>query len=478
MGKILKFFFLSVPLISSLFVYPQIIVQKQLKLSGLFSDHMVLQQRSKVNFWGESDRGQKIKITSSWGGRVSATADAQGRWKVKLLTPKAGGPYIIDIKTAESDIEIKDVLIGEVWLASGQSNMDIPLKGWPPGDTIQNSAQEISKADYPDIRFLKVPFNTSATPLDSAGGKWIAASPETAGNFSATAYFYALKLHQQLRVPIGIVQSSIGGTPAEAWTSKDYLEKMGDFNEAIDRLKKRANKSPPDSNSPTVLFNAMISPLIPYTVKGVIWYQGESNVGRAEQYKRLFPLMIADWRTKWGRELPFYFVQIAPFLYSAADQKGQSQKLRDAQRYALKLPKTGMVTTLDIGYLKTAHPPYKKEVGYRLARFALANDYGQNLIASGPVYKKTIISGNKLIIKFRSVGSGLATSTQGLFNFEIAGADSVYFPAQAKIINNKIVVSRASIIHPMYVRYAWTDSSTATLFNKEGLAAGTFTSEK
>lgn len=637
--------------------------KKQLKLCRLFSDHMVLQQQAKVDFWGQARPGQEIRISASWSKQVSTRADANGHWKIKIATPKAGGPYTINIKTAESNIVIKDVLIGEVWLASGQSNMDLPLKGWPPENTVLNSKQEIAQANYPDIRLLNVPFNVSATPIDSIGGKWLPASPETAGNFSAAAYFYARKLYQELHVPIGIIQSSIGGTPAEAWTSKAYLKKIGDFDKKLEGLDKfgnstdnwfkkwptrevpktnkqwenisfadlaaakpgfddskwttiklpgrfdqlnqgefdgaiwlrkefiveditadyilkigaiddmdatyingkkigglagqRAANAPremvipksllvkgkniiairaidtggpgsvsgqmtisnnsgadisiagnwksqvvaeiyngkfyvydlqtdiskrPDiaqlnSNSPTVLFNAMINPLIPYTIKGVIWYQGESNVGRADQYKRLFPLMIEDWRDKWGYQFPFYYVQLAPFLYSAPDQKEQSQKLRDAQRYALRLPKTGMVSTLDIGYLKTAHPPHKQEVGDRLAKFALANDYGKKMVASGPLYKKVSASGNKLIIEFESVGSGLAASDKGLFGFEIAGADKMYVAAQAKIVDNKVVVSSPSVAAPVYVRYAWSDGSAASLFNKEGLPASTFTSE-
>ena len=454
--------------------------KKALKVCNLFSDHMVLQQQEKVSFWGQANPGEKLTVSASWGKNASTNADAAGNWKVKLLAPKAGGPYTINIKTKDSNIIIKDVLVGEVWLASGQSNMDIPLKGWPPGDTILNSKLEISKASYPNIRLLKVPFGISTTPLDSIGGKWNATSPETAGDFSATAYFFARKLYQELHVPIGIIQSSIGGTPAEAWTSRGYLEKVGDFNATIAEQEKPQNKTDKpkiNSNSPTVLFNAMINPLIPYTIKGVIWYQGESNVGRAEQYKRLFPNMIEDWRNKWGYQFPFYFVQLAPYIYKDPKQTEQSQKLRDAQRYGLKLPKTGMVSTLDIGYLKTAHPPNKQEVGNRLARFALANDYGKNLVVSGPLYKKVVASGKELIVDFDYVGSGLLASDKGLTNFEIAGADKVYVPAQAKIVNNKVVVSSPSVAAPVYVRYAWSDSSAATLFNKEGLPASTFTSE-
>ena len=638
--------------------------KKQLKLGSLFSDHMVLQQQAKADFWGQAAPGQQITISSTWSKPASAFAKADGKWKIKLPTPKAGGPYAVTIKTADSNIAIKDVLIGEVWLASGQSNMDIPLKGWPPGDTIFSSKQEIARANYPNIRLLKVPFNISATPIDSIRGEWLPASPETAGDFSATAYFYARKLYQELHVPIGIIQSSIGGTPAEAWTSKGYLAKLGDFDKKMEGLEKLQNSTEnwfkkwparelpktdeqwknisftdlaaakpafddskwttiqlpgrfdqlnggefdgamwlrkefiveditadyilkigaiddmdatyingkkigglagqraanaqremvipkslivkgknviairaidtggpgsisgqmtisnnsggdisiegswksqviaeiyngkfyvynlqtdiskrPDiaqlnSNSPTVLFNAMINPLIPYTIRGVIWYQGESNVGRAEQYKRLFPLMIEDWRDKWGYQFPFYYVQLAPFLYSAPDQKEQSQKLRDAQRYALKLPKTGMVSTLDIGYLITAQPPYKQQVGDRLARFALANDYGKKMVASGPLYKKVSASGNELIVEFEGVGTGLAASDKGLFGFEIAGADKKYVVAQAKIVGNKVVVSSPSVGAPAYVRYAWSDSSAASLFNKEGLPASTFTSQE
>lgn len=451
-------------------------VKGKLWLPCVFSDHMVLQQQKKVDFWGQGTPGQMLTITGSWGKQVNTVADDNGHWKAKLSTPKAGGPFTIGIKNIDSSIVISDVLIGEVWLASGQSNMDIPVKGWPPGDTILNSKQEIDNANYPEIRLLKIPFGISVTPKDSAGGKWNIASPQTAGDFSATAYFYARKLQQELHVPIGIIQSSIGGTPAEAWTSKEYLQKLGDFDKAIEAQEQ--DKLRINSNSPAVLFNAMINPLVPYTIKGIIWYQGESNVGRAEQYKRLFPLMIQDWRSKWGSELPFYFVQIAPFLYSAADQKEQSQKLRDAQRYALKLPKTGMVSTLDIGYLKTAHPPYKQEVGNRLTRFALANEYGKKNFTSGPLFKKARVAGNELIIEFEFVGRGLVALPAGLNNFEIAGADKVYVKAQAKIVNNKVVVSNPTVAAPLFVRYAWSDSSSATLFNKEGLPAATFTSEK
>jgi sialate O-acetylesterase len=446
---------------------------EKLSVSALFSDHMVLQQKSKVNVWGKCAPGKELTVSANWGKKVSTTADANGNWRLILKTPVAGGPYVITIKNADTTIFINDILVGEVWLASGQSNMDIPLKGWPPGDTILNSKQEIENADHPQIRFFKVPFRVAAIPSDNVTAVWSIISPQTAGIFSATAYFYARRLQQILHVPVGIVQSSIGGTPAEAWTSRSSLEKLGDF-----KILGGLGNAKLNSNTPTVLFNAMINPLIPFTFRGVIWYQGESNVGRAEQYKRLFPAMIRDWRDKWGRELPFYYVQLAPYLYKAADQKEQSQKLRDAQRYALSLARTGMVTTLDIGYLKTAHPPYKQVVGDRLARFALNNEYGRKQVISGPLYKNAKASGNNLIVGFTSVGSGLKSSPTGLDNFEIAGDDKVFLPANATLLRKKVILNNPAILHPVYVRYAWSDSSIATLFNKEGLPAATFTSEQ
>lgn len=452
---------------------------KKLTVCQLFSDHIIFQQKAKVNIWGWSTPGQKVNVSGSWGKRASAITRANGKWNLKIKTPQAGGPYSIVIVAAGQTIEIRDVLIGEVWLASGQSNMDIPLKGWPPGDTIFNSAQEISNAEYSNIRFMKIPFKISTIPLGSVDGKWISSSPKTAGDFSATAYFYAKALYKKLHVPIGIIQSSIGGTPVEAWTSKGYLSKMIDFNKIIEEQEtQNTNTTKINSNSPTVLFNGMINPVVPYTIKGIIWYQGESNVGRAEQYKRLFPNLIRDWRNQWGEELPFYYVQIAPYIYEAVDQHEQGQKLRDAQRYGLGLRNTGMVSTLDIGYLRTAHPPYKQQVGERLALFALKNQYGEkSLVASGPLFKKAIISGKEINIEFESVGGGLVSSANGLNNFEIAGADKNYVKADAKIVENKVVVSNASVVNPFYVRYAWSDESIGTLFNKEGLPAATFTSE-
>ncbi len=639
--------------------------EEGLKVCRLFADHMVLQQKDKVAIWGKALPGHSVSVDASWGKQVPTITNSDGEWKLRITTPKAGGPYQITIKCGKESIIINDVLVGEVWLASGQSNMDLPLNGWPPTDTVMNAKEAIADARSPEIRFLKVPFNISATPLDTMGGSWTPLSPQTAGNFSAAAYFYAIKLQKELHVPIGIIQSSIGGTPAEAWTSATSLKKLGDFNnqlsglqnlqesrsawlkkwdtsnkpndiqgwkslvfndedakknnfdgskwndihfpgrfdqlqrgefdgamwvrkefvvedlstdyqlhlDAVDDmdasyingikvgellgngvanaprddvvpksilhqgnnliairlidtggpgaisgkmilsnksgiviplegnwksrlvaelvegkfysyglktdLSKRPNLFEMNSSTPTVLFNAMINPLIPYTIKGVIWYQGESNVGRAKQYGKLFPLMISDWRAHWGYPFPFYYVQVAPYNYTDPSQREQSQKLRNAQRFALKLPKTGMVTTLDIGRLSSAHPTQKKEVGDRLARFALANEYGQHLVTSGPLFKEAAADGNQLIVSFEksSVGGGLMAKNGKLANFEVAGANKVYVEADALIKGDKIVVSSPSVKSPVYVRYAWSDGAFGSLFNEEGLPASTFTSD-
>ncbi len=640
--------------------------KRLLKLPPLFSDHMVLQQDQNVYIWGEYTPNMEVNVRGSWGDEISTTSDANGHWKLELPTPKAGGPHSLTVITKDSTAVFNDVLIGEVWLASGQSNMQMPLKGWPPNDLIQNSAAEIAEADHPEIRMFTVPMTLSLIPLDSVNGKWIMSSKETTGDFSATAYFFAKRLQQELNIPIGIIHSSWGGTPAEAWASETTLRKLSDFNEALDLVKnpetfqlahnwfsqfpsqdfpetkeqweqmefadldaaklefddskwtsieipgpidqiengpfdgavwirksfeisdtssdyllkigaiddmdatyingikvgglagegfwnvpremvvpktllkkgsnviairiidtggggsvvgpielidaqgsaislkgewksliiaeiylgkfygyglKNAIENRPDvlqlnPNMPSVLYNAMINPLVPYSIKGAIWYQGESNVGRDLQYRRLFPAMIMDWREKWETEFPFYFVQIAPFIYNPDPSMQISQNLREAQRFSLSTPKTGMVVTLDIGNPKNIHPANKQDVGSRLAGLALANDYGLNLVASGPSFKGLQQAGNSLILEFDHVGSGLKSNEKTLTGFEVAGADKKYVEARASIVGNTIEVMANGISAPVYARYAWRDDSLATLFNKEGLPASSFSSEE
>ena len=654
----------------------------ELELNPLFSDQMVLQQKDSVMFWGKSTPLNKVIVNTSWGQKSMTESDKKGEWKLKILTPSAGGPYVIDVKTSKDKISIKDVLIGEVWLASGQSNMEMDFDYCC--NTTDYSEFEMRTADFSQIRMFSVSKNIQPSPVNNLDGKWIKAIKDSIVNFSAVGYFFAKKLHNELKIPIGIINSSWGGTDIEAWTSNeklktidfmDYylnsyeklktkyfeskkwfsqfhpiklpsdvwylflddplglldnwkdidfkdkkyinsnnddnanwrqisipatfdnvfltndfdgtillkkifnLEKIkGDYSVEIGEIidmdftylngvkigsslgkKSRITKSYKidknllkiglntitirvinqtkegkvgqirllnslgnnkslngkwdyiilaeiyndledfkwpylsfylydndnidfskrprvtnlSPNSKSTLFNAMINPLIPYNIKGTIWYQGENNVSRFKEYETLLPALIEDWREKWGNNFPFYYVQIAPF----ENYNGLSSSLREVQRKALKLEKTGMVVTLDIGETNDIHPSNKHDVGYRLAGLALKNDYNKNIIASGPLYKNYEIIGKEIFIDFNSIGTGLVLNSNKISEFEIAGKNKIFFKAKAKVIGERISLSSGKVSKPIYARYAWSDVSIATLFNKEGLPASSFSTD-
>jgi len=654
----------------------------KLELNSLFSDHMVLQQKDSVTFWGKSSPFSKINVNTSWGEKSLTESNKKGEWELKILTPSAGGPYVIDVKTSKEKISIKDVLIGEVWLASGQSNMEMDFDYCC--NTTDYSEFEMRTADFSLIRMFNVSKNMQSSPINNLDGKWIKAIKDSIVNFSATGYFFAKKLHNELNVPIGIINASLGGTDIEAWTSNEklktidfmdyhlnsyeklkigYLESKnwfsqfqpiklpsdvwylflddplglpeswkdigfkdqkyinsydldktkwrqisipgifdnvfltndfdgtilfkktfnikeinGDYSveigETIDMdftylngikigsslgkesrmtksykidknllkiglntitirvinqnkvgkigqinllnslgnnqslngkwdyivlaeiyndlenfkwpylsfylydndnidFSKRPNVTNLSPNSKSVLFNAMINPLVPYKIKGTIWYQGENNVVRFNEYETLFPALIEDWREKWDTNFPFYYVQIAPY----EDYNGLSSSLREAQRKTLKLEKTGMVVTLDIGETNDIHPSNKHDVGYRLAGLALKNDYNKNITASGPLYKNFEVNGKEIFIDFNSIGTGLLLNSNKVSEFEIAGKNKIYHKAKAKVVGKRISLSSREVVKPMYARYAWSDVSIATLFNKEGLPASSFSTE-
>ena len=654
----------------------------KLELNSLFSDHMVLQQKDSVTFWGKSSPFSKINVNTSWGEKSLTESNKKGEWELKILTPSAGGPYVIDVKTSNEKISIKDVLIGEVWLASGQSNMEMDFDYCC--NTTDYSEFEMRTADFSLIRMFNVSKNMQSSPINNLDGKWIKAIKDSIVNFSATGYFFAKKLHNELKVPIGIINASLGGTDIEAWTSNEklktidfmdyhlnsyeklkigYLESKnwfsqfqpiklpsdvwylflddplglpeswkdigfkdqkyinsydldktkwrqisipgifdnvfltndfdgtilfkktfnikeinGDYSveigETIDMdftylngikigsslgkesrmtksykidknllkiglntitirvinqnkvgkigqinllnslgnnqslngkwdyivlaeiyndlenfkwpylsfylydndnidFSKRPNVTNLSPNSKSVLFNAMINPLVPYKIKGTIWYQGENNVVRFNEYETLFPALIEDWREKWDTNFPFYYVQIAPY----EDYNGLSSSLREAQRKTLKLEKTGMVVTLDIGETNDIHPSNKHDVGYRLAGLALKNDYNKNITASGPLYKNFEVNGKEIFIDFNSIGTGLLLNSNKVSEFEIAGKNKIYHKAKAKVVGKRISLSSREVVKPMYARYAWSDVSIATLFNKEGLPASSFSTE-
>lgn len=618
-----------------------------IKLPSIFSDNMVLQQKSNVPVWGWASPGEQIKVTGTWDKEMKTTrAGKDGKWMIRLQTPGAGGPYTITIKGAES-LTLHNVLIGEVWVCSGQSNMEMPVSGWP-GAPILNSKAEINAANYPAIRMFTVSRDVALTPQQDCKGSWASCSPQTVPSFSATAYFFGRELYRKLKVPIGLIHTSWGGTVAEAWTSEGALRKLGDFNGALNKqdsivphlqemkaqdtrnlkvweesvakintryaeesfddagwnamqlpvkwesaglpdfdgvvwfrkvvevpaswagkdlqldlgpvddqditwfngqkigaimedgywAKDRSYKVPgplvkagrnviavrvldtrgnggidgdakqmglypagmeeekislagnwrykaaiqkpqmhltDNPNMPAVLYNGMIAPLVPYAIRGAIWYQGEANVGRAAQYARLFPAMITDWRARWQQgDFPFYFVQIAPYPYGGDGR--QSAALRDAQRRTLDLAHTGMVVTLDIGDTTNIHPANKEEVGRRLSLWALTAVYGKkNMVFSGPLYKEMQIQGNKAIISFDHAAGGLVAKGGSLDHFQIAGPDGSFVKARATIAGNKVIVEAPGITHPSAVRYAWRDNAVPHLFNKAGLPASVFT---
>ena len=626
----------------------------RIQLPPMFSDGMVLQQQSEAPIWGKAIPNKDVKVITSWDGKNYTIKSAtDGSWSLKVQTPKAGGPYSITISDGKP-IKLNDVLIGEVWICSGQSNMEMPLEGW---GKVQNYKQEIQTADYPNIRLLQVEKETNSVPVADIkvrGGGWQACSPQTVAEFSAVAYFFGRNLHQNLNVPIGLINTSWGGTIAETWTSGESLVTMPDFKDAVEQVKNRSSKEgqialyqkqmtewdkkvaimdhgyenklpvwalqrtkdedwktmkvpgviqnqglkdfhgivwfrkevnipaewngkdlilnlgPIDDNDitffngveightegysinrtykiparlvkkgeaviavrvfdtggdggingpsenvyiqaksgerqvlagdwkynkslelnempampentfanpnfPTLLYNAMLHPLIPYAIRGAIWYQGESNADRSYQYRELFPLMINDWRNKWKRDFPFYFVQLANFTKLQTEPEESAwAELREAQFNTLRLENTGMAVTIDIGEANDIHPKNKQEVGRRLALAARSLTYGEKVVYSGPLYQSYKIEGNKIRIKFNHTDGGLKAKDGALKGFTIAGVDHKFHWADAVIDGDDVIVYSTDVTFPIAVRYAWANNPICNLFNGAGLPASPF----
>ncbi|WP_223678566.1 sialate O-acetylesterase [Flavobacterium hibisci] len=478
-------------------------IKAQVKLPALVSDNMVLQQNAKVNLWGWASPNEKINIQLGWqNASTEVIADPEGNWKVAVDTPQASEKaYSITIN-ASNKIVLNNILIGEVWICSGQSNMYFPVgkeEGtWKTG--VKNYEEEIVNANFPNIRLFTVLTNASPKPLDDVTGRWAACSPETIKTFSAVAYFYGRELYQKLNVPIGLISTSWGGTKAEAWTSQNVLEENPDFLTILEedaknektyqekletyylnlRNEKQANsnvlktelKKPKKEANKTsyVLYNAMLHPLINYRMKGVIWYQGESNSGKAKLYQTLFPAMVKNWREDWKQgDFPFYYVQITP-------HKGQTPEIREAQLLSLKkIPNSGMAVTTDVGDTNNIHPIDKQTVGHRLALIALAKTYNEDkLVYSGPIYNHMKIKKDKIQLFFNYADSGFKKTNENLKEFEIAGDDKTYYPAVAKIDGKTIVVSSDKVKNPKSVRFAWKAVPEPNLFNAENLPASPF----
>lgn len=452
-------------------------VHAHIVLPSVFSDNMVLQQKSKVKIWGKTEPGKTVTVSNTWDKRnYTVTAAATGSWIVSIATPVYGGPYELVISDGEP-VTLKNILIGDVWVCSGQSNMEMPLAGW---GKVLDYEQEIKAADYPGIRLLQARQTASTRPLNDlvlANGGWQVCSPQSIPDFSSTAYFFAREIHKKTGIPIGLVHTSWGGTYIEAWTGGEALKKLPAYADGVEKIEKAEPAvDHTDGNRPSVLFNAMIHPILSFGIKGVIWYQGEANADRGPaDYYTLFPTMINNWRQRWGYDFPFYFVQLANFM-KKEPQPGPADwaVIRDAQRQALSLPNTGMAVTTDIGDENDIHPKNKQEVGRRLALIALSEIYNRKLVYSGPVLKSKSVNGDQVVLRFSSADGLRAKGGQSPTGFAVAGADRQFYWAVAKIEGTKVILHSDKVANPVAVRYGWANNPDANLMNAAGLPASPF----
>ena len=445
------------------------------RLPRLVGDHMVLQRDAQLTVWGWAEPGEKIQIRFR-SQHITARADARGQWAASLGPLVAGGPDDMTV-SGKNTVVLHDVLVGDVWLASGQSNMEFPLEGtgtWKTG--VYDSEQEVSTANYPQVRLFHVHQKVGLRPApDVEADGWVAATPGTVGNFSAVAYLFGREIHQRYRIPVGMIEADWGGTVAEAWMSEAGLKAFPEFRESIDTVAD-SNEVTTHSSRPTVLFNGMIHPLIHFRIKGVIWYQGEANAmdNRSAQYRKLFPALIEDWRTHWTYDVPFLFVQLAGYGHNEAEPAEYSwADLREAQSMALFLPATGMATAIDIGDENEIHPKDKQDVAHRLVLAAARVAYGDNVVYSGPTYQSMRIEGNRIRLEFSNIGSGLVIKDKYGYGrgFEIAAGDGRFRWAQAQRDGNSVVVFNDAVSQPVAVRYDWSNTPDGNVYNKEGLPA-------
>lgn len=437
-----------------------------ISLPSVFSDNMVLQRNSTTKIWGWASPGEEIKLVASWNptDTLSTKGNRQAKWELKLKTPEGPGPYTITI-SGYNTIELKNVLVGEVWLASGQSNME-----WSASAGIINGEEAIKNANNPNIRFFDVPRIAAEYPQNDVKSNWVECTPETMKYFSAIAYFFGKKLEESLNVPIGIIGSNWGGTPAEIWIPKDAFEKDEKLTEAASKLVKEEW----GPNEPSRAFNGMIHPLVPYTIAGVIWYQGETNTSNPKYYKYVFSSLIKSWREKWDIDFPFYFAQIAPYNYGT---NYAGVQIRDAQRRTLDIPNTGMVITSDFCDVEDIHPKNKIPIGLRFANLALKNHYKLNTnLVEGPLFDKVVFENKKAKVYFKN-SEGLYFKPEKISLFEIAGEDLIFYPAKATIKNNTIIAYSKKVINPKYIRFAWGNTSISNLFNTANIPASSFTTE-
>jgi sialate O-acetylesterase len=441
-------------------------------LPSVISDHMVLQRNSEVTLWGWGKAIEPLSIKLSWDTtfKYAVKLNKLGQWKVTIKTNESPGPHTIKFE-GYNTIEVKDILFGEVWLCSGQSNME-----WSANMKIENGEEEKAKANYPDIRMFVVPFHTSSFPQEDCKGEWVKCTPETMGNASAVGYFFGRELHQKLNRPVGLIQSAWGGTPAEVWTPSEAIANDYTLMKSAQRLR----EEPWAAQAPAVNYNGMIHPIIPYKISGALWYQGETNTANASNYGRLFSTLIQSWRAAWAYDFPFYFVQIAPYKgYGSENRYGA--EVRHQQSMVLdRINKTDMVVVSDIGNLEDIHPRNKLDVGKRLAAIALNHDYHLiNTNTSSPRYKNHTTMDNEVHITFEGAPNGLMSKGDIVKDFEIQYQNGTWAQAEsASIKGNSVIVKAKQGQHVLAIRFAYTNIAMPNLYNTEGLPASCFTTEK
>jgi sialate O-acetylesterase len=441
-------------------------------LPSIIDNNMVLQQKTNVALWGKAKPGLKIAIHTGWNRKLyNVTAAADSTWKVMVATPSAGGPYEITFNDGEP-LVLKNILIGEVWLCTGQSNMEMPMKGFG-NQPILHSNDLLVDAENSQIRLFRIEKAMTRSPQENCkAAPWEDANAQSVKEFSAVGYQFAKLLQEKLKVPVGVIMSANGGTRIEAWMDKNSLLAFPET-----RIIPELDTAKIIKNDATVLYNAMIHPIEGYGINGVLWYQGESNRNNANIYDKLMQTMVSAWRKLWKiGDWPFYYVQIAPHFYTERDVRGLAPFLREAQEKALALiPNSGMVVTMDIGSDKTIHPPDKTTVSKRLAYHALSNVYGKKGISfASPTFKSMKVTDTSIYINFQNTPNGLAMTGTALSAFEIAGEDKIFHAAKARISGNGIMIEKGAVVKPVAIRYAFKDFTVGDLFSTEGLPVAPF----
>jgi len=461
MKRILMIFFALIAFNSALFA--------KIILPSVFADNMVLQQNSNVAIWGWSDPAETVKIVTSWNSKdtIKVKADNSSKWSTTIKTIGAGGPYSIQI-LGTSNVQLNNVMLGEVWICSGQSNMEMSVN-WK----LINGEEDAAKANNPNIRIFHVQKIGAEYPQENCQATWAVCTPETMRATSAVGYFFARELQQKLNVPVGIIVSAWGGTPAEVWIEKSRIEKNATLN--AHKYNEKYDWWP---GTPGTLYNSMIAPFVPYGIAGAIWYQGESNCNNHQIYSELMKTLIENWRADFKKEFPFYLVQIAPYTYG---EKGTSEYIREQQQLVTKnVPNTGMVVITDlVDNIKDIHPKNKSDVGKRLANYALAETYKQNIGGyKSPAYQSMQLEKDKLRVSFSNVLTGLKSIGKTPTQFLIAGDDQKFVPATAKIEGSTVILSSKLVKTPVAVRFCFDDTSMPDVFSNEGLPLAPFRTDK